>query len=85
MKYTNSTLPETVNNPRPVRRNMSVPGLNANVKSDCGFSTVLIPGSAESKWDSNEADPFENVKMRREREVKGLLDKVGSTPSAFFS
>lgn len=41
-----------------------------------GISTLLVPGAAEAKWDSNEADPFENVKMRREREVKGLLDKI---------
>jgi U3 small nucleolar RNA-associated protein 7 len=51
-----------------------------------GFSTLLVPGSAEGKWDSMEADPFENVKMRREREVRGLLDRVScSFPLQFPS
>lgn len=41
-----------------------------------GLSSVLVPGSGEPNFDSSEADPFENKRMRREREVKGLLDKV---------
>lgn len=41
-----------------------------------GLSSILVPGSGEANFDSSEADPFENKKARREREVKGLLDKV---------
>jgi U3 small nucleolar RNA-associated protein 7 len=41
-----------------------------------GLSSILVPGSGEPNFDSSEADPFENKNMRREREVRGLLDKV---------
>lgn len=41
-----------------------------------GLSSILVPGSGEPNFDSSEADPFENKRVRREREVKGLLDKV---------
>ncbi len=34
-----------------------------------GLSSILVPGSGE-------ADSFENCKVRREREVRGLLDKA---------
>ena len=36
----------------------------------------MVPGAGEPKFDSAEADPFENRKGRQEREVRALLDKV---------
>ncbi|CCM04118.1 uncharacterized protein FIBRA_06279 [Fibroporia radiculosa] len=41
-----------------------------------GLSSILVPGSGEPSFDSAEADPSENKKARREREIKSLLDKV---------
>lgn len=41
-----------------------------------GFQTIVIPGSGEPNPDSYEADIFETRTGRREREVRGLLDKL---------
>ncbi|KDQ55477.1 hypothetical protein JAAARDRAFT_133961 [Jaapia argillacea MUCL 33604] len=41
-----------------------------------GVSSILVPGAGEANFDSGEADPFEGRKARREREVRGLLDKI---------
>ncbi|KAF9521158.1 hypothetical protein BS47DRAFT_1335263 [Hydnum rufescens UP504] len=41
----------------------------------CPFTDVLTI-AGEPNFDSSEADPFENSKARREREVRALLDKI---------
>lgn len=41
-----------------------------------GFDSLLVPGSGEPRFDSMELDPFEGKTARREREVRGLLDKI---------
>jgi U3 small nucleolar RNA-associated protein 7 len=43
-----------------------------------GLSSIIVPGAGEPNFDSAEADPFENRKARREKEIKALLDKVSS-------
>ncbi|KAI0635447.1 BING4CT-domain-containing protein [Trametes polyzona] len=47
-----------------------------SIGHSAGVSSILVPGSGEPNFDSSEADPFENKKARREREVKSLLDKI---------
>ncbi|KIJ64067.1 hypothetical protein HYDPIDRAFT_91062 [Hydnomerulius pinastri MD-312] len=46
------------------------------VGHNAGLSSIIVPGSGEPNFDSTEADPFEHKRTRREREVKGLLDKI---------
>ncbi|KAJ4978638.1 hypothetical protein NE237_009418 [Protea cynaroides] len=41
-----------------------------------GISSILIPGSGEPNFDTWVANPFENSKQRREKEVHSLLDKL---------
>ncbi|KAG9311189.1 WD40-repeat-containing domain protein [Chiua virens] len=43
---------------------------------NAGLSSILVPGSGEPNFDSNEADPFEDKRRRQEREVRGLMDKI---------
>ncbi|KAI0643192.1 NUC141 domain-containing protein [Trametes meyenii] len=47
-----------------------------SIGHSAGVSSILVPGSGEPNFDSAEADPFENSKACREREVKSLLDKI---------
>lgn len=41
-----------------------------------GFSSLIIPGSGESNYDALEINPYETTKMRREGEVRSLLNKL---------
>ena len=41
-----------------------------------GVGTMLVPGAGEEHYDTFVADPFEDRKVRREREVAQLLEKL---------
>jgi U3 small nucleolar RNA-associated protein 7 len=41
-----------------------------------GISSLLVPGSGEPNFDSGEADVYESYSRRREREVRGVLEKI---------
>ena len=68
--------------------NLPTPGLTAHSARFCpfddilavghskGISSLLVPGSGEPNFDSGELDVFESRTRRREREVRGVLDKI---------
>jgi U3 small nucleolar RNA-associated protein 7 len=41
-----------------------------------GFSTIVIPGSGDPMYDTNEDSPFVTIKERKNLEVKKLLEKI---------
>lgn len=41
-----------------------------------GFSSLIIPGAGESNFDALEINPYETTKMRREGEVRMLMNKL---------
>lgn len=41
-----------------------------------GFSSLIIPGAGESNFDALEINPYETKKMRRETEVRMLMNKL---------
>lgn len=67
---------------------LPLPSLTANCIAFCpfddvlaaghgsGVSSLLVPGSGEPNFDSAEADIYETYSRRREREVRGVLEKI---------
>eukprot|EP01133_Synstelium_polycarpum_P007992 gene7992-9387_t len=48
------------------------------IGTEKGYSSILVPGAGQPNYDSLEADPYSTLKMRREKEVHSLLDKIPS-------
>lgn len=68
--------------------NLPLPSLTASSTRFCpyddllcighqrGISSLLVPGSGEANFDSNEADVYETYTRRRERDVRGVMEKI---------
>ncbi|KAJ9099239.1 hypothetical protein QFC21_004119 [Naganishia friedmannii] len=46
------------------------------VGHSAGFSSLLVPGSGIAQYDSGEADVYESYGRRREKEVRGVMEKI---------
>lgn len=68
--------------------NLALPALSAFSSKFCpfddllcvghqrGVSSLLVPGSGEPNFDSGEADVYESYSRRRERDVRGVMEKI---------
>ncbi|WVN89016.1 uncharacterized protein L203_104232 [Cryptococcus depauperatus CBS 7841] len=81
-------LQKNANRPPTPYLTLALPSLTASSTKFCpfddllcvghqrGISSLIVPGAGEPNFDSAEADVFETHTRRREREVRGVLEKI---------
>lgn len=50
--------------------------VHTGVGHSYGWSSIVVPGSGESRLDTFENNPYQNVRQRQEQEVRQLLEKL---------